>query len=124
MGLTLVVPGLDLVARVGKRNQLLAEVSSAPPLLPGHGEVGSLKGSLSNPTGTSPSMLWSLSPGKPCRGFPYRNCECEQQGCVCMHECARGCTSTHLHVLSLWATCCVGVQGQQQARTSLRGSRV
>ena len=38
-------------------------------------------------------MLWSLSPGKPSRASPYRNCECEdfqgqeQQVCVCVCVC-------------------------------------
>lgn len=43
---------------------------------------------VSTPAGISPSMLWSLSPGKPSRASPYRNCECGCSGgksskCVC-----------------------------------------
>lgn len=69
-------------------------LDSSPPSSWVRGRSGCSLGSVclavSTPAGISPSMLWSLSPGKLSRASPYRNCECggfqgpEQQVCVCV----------------------------------------
>lgn len=110
MGLTLVVPG----RRGGLKEPNLPPPLQCPPdwLRAGEGtpdvsfplgssllHTGSQRGrwltgsvsSVSTPAGIFLSMLWSLSPGKPSRASPYRNCECEGipgARVVCVRVCA------------------------------------